>query len=445
METSMVTTQSATTCLPAFLPAGKLCPVSLPAKQAAVALGPPADSGPADKEPVSEGEFAVLLAALQGQAVKARGVSGPVTPEPPAPAGLPMAEQPACLQVPGAGVLLTQMQEKPPAGTEAVWLSCLNLPGSAETQASPMLKGAWQEYVSRKTVVAGLKPGEQALQAVPLNGQQLETEPAKTVPLPESAAAGLKPGELPLPAAPLNGQTAAEKALATALPEVAGAEAAEPQGLKTSFEQQPPPQGEENAPGPAKAAFAGTELPSAVRAERSLTGGPDREQGEGKPAESSSQAVFKATGSVPEPVQAEIVQRLQSVKSAVVEQVLEKMVFSRTESGEVKVFIRLKPPALGEVEISLQMEEGRLTGRIVAESLLVREVLEASLGQLRQRLEAQQIQVAELTVGSGQEKGFHHGRDRTEALTPFPWGREQQGEEASPLPAAAPGLLNALA
>ena len=404
METSIVASHPATTCLPAFLPAGKLCLVFLPAKQVAVSLGPPADSGPADKEPVSEGEFAVLLAALQGQAVKAGGVSGLVTAEPPASAGLPMAEQPACLQVPGAGVLLTQMHEKPLAGTEAVWLSCLNLQRAAVTPA------ALQDNVNRKAIVVNFRPGEPLEQA-----------------------------------APLNGQTGAEKALAAALPEAATAEGTKPQGLKNSFEQLPPPQGEESAPGAAKTAFAGTELPSAVRAERSLTGGPDREQGEGKPAESSSQAVFKATGSVPELVQAEIVQRLQSVKSAVVEQVLEKMVFSRTESGEAKVFIRLKPPALGEVEISLQMEEGRLTGRIVAESLLVREVLEAALGQLRQRLEAQQIQVAELTVGSGQEKGFHHGRDRTEALTPFPWGREQPGEEASPLPAAAPGLLNALA
>lgn len=393
MDTLMVANQPAT-CLPAFLPAGKLCPAYQPNKQATASLGPPADSSPTDKEPAPDGEFAVLLAALQEQAaVKAGGGSAQVTVAPPAPAGLRMTEQPACLPEPGAEVLL--MQEKPPAGTEAVYLISLNLQHVAGTPASP---------------------------------------------IPQAV---LKPEML---AVPLNGQAGAEKVLAEAMPEAATAEVAELQGLKTSFEQQQPPlQGEETGPGPVKTAFAATGLPSAVQAERSLTGGAEQEQGEGKPAESGLQAVFKAAGSVAEPVQAEIVRRLEAVKSAVVEQVLEKMVFSRTESGEAKVYVRLKPPALGEVEISLQMEEGRLTGRIVAESLLVREVLEASLGQLRQRLEAQQIQVAELTVGSGQEKGFHNNRDRTEALTPFPWGREQPREEANPLPAAAPGLLNALA
>jgi hypothetical protein len=396
MEILMVANQPAATCLPAFLPAGKLCTATPPNKQTAVALGPPEDSSSVDKETVPEGEFAVLLAALQEQAaVTAGGVSGLVTAELPAPAGLRMAEQPAFFPGPGAGVVL--MQEKPPAGTGAVCLTSLYMQRVAGPPASPLQQ-------------AVLKP------------------------------------EMLVPAVPLNGQTGAEKALAMMLPDTATAEAAELQGLINSFEQlQPPPQGEETGTGPAKTAFAGTELPLAVRVERSLNGGPDQEQSEGKPAESSSQAVFKAAGPVPEPVQAEMVRRLESVKSAVVEQVLEKIVFSRTESGEAKVFIRLKPPALGEVEISLQMDDGRLTGRIVTESLLVRELLEASLGQLRQRLEAQQLHVAELTVSLGQEKGFHHGRDRTEVLTPFSWSREQPREEASPLPTAAPGLLNALA
>jgi hypothetical protein len=433
MDTLMVANPSAT-CLPAFPPAGKLCPASPPNKQTAVALGPPADSSPADKEKVPEGEFAALLAALQEQAtVKAGGGSGLVTAELPAPAELRMAEQPAFFPGPGAGVLL--MQEKPPAGTGVVCLTSLNMQSVVGTPASPLQQ-------------AVLTP-EMMEPAVPLNGQA-GAEKVLTMALPEGAKTevtglqGLKNSVEQLPL--LNGQTGTEKALAVGMPEAATAEVAELQGLKTSFEQQqPPPQGEESDPGAAKTAFAGREPPLAVRVERSHNGEPDQEQGEGKPAESSSQAVFKAAGPAPEPVQAEIVRRLESVKSAVVEQVLEKIVFSRTESGEAKVFIRLKPPALGEVEISLQMDDGRLTGRIVTESLLVRELLEASLGQLRQRLEAHQIHVAELTVGSGQEKGFHHGRDRTEVLTPFPWGREQPGEEASPLPAAAPGLLNALA
>jgi flagellar hook-length control protein FliK len=141
--------------------------------------------------------------------------------------------------------------------------------------------------------------------------------------------------------------------------------------------------------------------------------------------------------------------RVNVARASVVEQVLEKMVFSREISGEAKVFIRLKPAVLGEVEISLRMEDGRLTGRILTDSVSVKEALEAALVQLRQRLEAQQIQVAELTVGVGRENPF----DRGHRMPAAPWrerygGARNQGGEALEepvLPVILPGLVNALA
>jgi flagellar hook-length control protein FliK len=104
-------------------------------------------------------------------------------------------------------------------------------------------------------------------------------------------------------------------------------------------------------------------------------------------------------------------------RAAVLEQVLEKMVLNKDENGESRIFIRLKPAVLGDVEIRLRMVDGQLSGSILTQNAQVKEVLETALAQLRQRLEAQQIQVAELTVTVGQGDGFHQGR----GFTGMPW------------------------
>jgi hypothetical protein len=172
---------------------------------------------------------------------------------------------------------------------------------------------------------------------------------------------------------------------------------------------------------------------------------PEQKKSEPIPAESSTQPSVRPVWPAHEQLHAEVVRRLDAVKSAVLEQVLEKMVFSKSESGEAKVFVRLKPPSLGEVEISLYLEDGRLTGRIVAESAMVRELLDASLSQLRQRLEEQNVHVAELTISTRQEREFRRGRDRSDGMPAILAGRKMNMESASTVPTALPGLLNALA
>ncbi|MBS3947245.1 MAG: flagellar hook-length control protein FliK [Dethiobacter sp.] len=198
--------------------------------------------------------------------------------------------------------------------------------------------------------------------------------------------------------------------------------------------------------------YAEAEIAPALAPETLPVSRPKQESSEARLAESSPQAVEKLAWPVRELPQTSVAQmeKLPLARHSVVEQVLEKMIFSRNESGEARVFIRLKPEALGEVEIRLQVEDGRLTGRIVAENVLVREILEASLGQLKQRLEAQQIQLLELTVSVGQEKGFQRGRDWSDG-TGAPPGRQDKlvpdhREELSrPQGTVLPGMLNALA
>ncbi len=114
---------------------------------------------------------------------------------------------------------------------------------------------------------------------------------------------------------------------------------------------------------------------------------------------------------------------------ALAEQVLEKMVFRKDSEGDSTLSVRLRPAALGEVQISLRLEEGRLVARIVTENLYVKEALDAALGQVKQRLEAQQIQVTELTVTVDSQQDFR--QDRT--FNPF-W---QQTEIKDKRPAMA--------
>ncbi|MBS4032703.1 MAG: flagellar hook-length control protein FliK [Clostridiales bacterium] len=137
-------------------------------------------------------------------------------------------------------------------------------------------------------------------------------------------------------------------------------------------------------------------------------------------------------------------------RAAVLEQVLEKMVLNKDENGESRIFIRLKPAVLGEVEIRLRMENGQLSGSILAQNSQVKEVLETAMAQLRQRLEAQQIQVAELTVTVGQEQGFQQDR----GFTGLPWeqgmakkfGVPNADLDEMPLPAGIlQGLIDARA
>lgn len=111
-------------------------------------------------------------------------------------------------------------------------------------------------------------------------------------------------------------------------------------------------------------------------------------------------------------------------RAAVAEQVLEKMVFRRESEGDSSLSVRLRPAALGEVQINLRLEDGRLMARIVTENLYVKEALDAALGQVKQRLEAQQIQVAELTVTVGSQQDFRQGR----AFSPFWQDSEIKGK-----------------
>lgn len=379
----------------------QLAPTAPPPCLSAAASAAPADSSLADKGAAPEGEFAILLASLQKPAAETGACGQSDELELLVPAALQPLQYvcPAGAGGEAASLSVTVPVRQPESGnmlTGNYESDCL--PGALTAELLPALAAAEGKRAALSDALGTVEPAPADIQA----------EDTKTV-------------------LPQGNMTAAETAQ---------------DGMSSVFERQLATAGAKDDYAAAKMALSGTQ--QATPPEGRPAGDPEQEKGETRPAESSAQPSVRPTWTAQEPQQAEAVRRVQAIKSAVLEQVLEKMVFSRSESGEA-VFVRLKPPSLGEVQISLHLEEGRLTGRIVAENAMVRELLEASLSQLRQRLEAQQIHVAELTVSTGQEREWGRGRDRPDGMSSFFPGREKSKEVANAVPATLPGLLNALA
>ncbi|NLM46507.1 MAG: flagellar hook-length control protein FliK [Firmicutes bacterium] len=113
----------------------------------------------------------------------------------------------------------------------------------------------------------------------------------------------------------------------------------------------------------------------------------------------------------------------------ILEQILEKIEFSVRKDGEQKLYVRLRPETLGEVEIRLKLESGRLTAKIVTDSYQVKELLDASLPQISRRLEAQQVTLAGFSVTVGQEQ--NPGRQAESWQTGHHWRQPVQEKQAA--------------
>ena len=94
------------------------------------------------------------------------------------------------------------------------------------------------------------------------------------------------------------------------------------------------------------------------------------------------------------------------LRASIMEQVWEQLSFADLPTGEKKLYVRLKPETLGQLEIHLRLQKGQLTAQIITDNAQVKQALEASLQQLRERLQAQQITVTEFTVSIGQEASY---------------------------------------
>jgi flagellar hook-length control protein FliK len=84
-----------------------------------------------------------------------------------------------------------------------------------------------------------------------------------------------------------------------------------------------------------------------------------------------------------------------------------------TANGESRTRLNLYPPELGKLQIDISLESNRLSAILVTETQVVKELMEAHLGQLRQHLAQHNLQLEnfQVTVGADASpyKESNHG------------------------------------
>lgn len=144
--------------------------------------------------------------------------------------------------------------------------------------------------------------------------------------------------------------------------------------------------------------------------------------------------------------------RTAGMRETVLQQVEGKLVYLR-ESGTAPAEMRLTlhPPELGEVTIRVFSKQGKMSATVLAESALVKEILESSITELRQRVNFVDIQFEQLDFSSSNNQSDHSGKSARRFEGQFlnragPAGEEMdvQGDLSGNLQAASQAERNAV-
>lgn len=107
---------------------------------------------------------------------------------------------------------------------------------------------------------------------------------------------------------------------------------------------------------------------------------------------------------------------MKSLENDVLEQVIQKVQVN-LKPGQTEMRMQLKPEHLGEIQMKLVVEDGKVTAQFLTNNQGVKETLENSLHHLRQNLQEQGIKVEKLSVLiAGGNLHFNQGR-REESFT----------------------------
>lgn len=89
------------------------------------------------------------------------------------------------------------------------------------------------------------------------------------------------------------------------------------------------------------------------------------------------------------------------------------------DGDRTTIRVRLYPEEIGEMEITLSMEEGKLSGKILVENKEMRQVFTERLSELNQTLKACHIDVAkfEVGIGAGQQQGHAGHREQRQTAS----------------------------
>jgi|GEM_PF-7033834 len=96
-----------------------------------------------------------------------------------------------------------------------------------------------------------------------------------------------------------------------------------------------------------------------------------------------------------------------------------------TEGNKTMIRVKLHPEEMGEMEVSLSMEEGRLTGKIIVGNKEIQQIFTEKLNELSQTLKDNRIDVASFEVkispdlNQNQDHSRHQGRRAVEYFNKF--------------------------
>ena len=110
-------------------------------------------------------------------------------------------------------------------------------------------------------------------------------------------------------------------------------------------------------------------------------------------------------------------------REQIVTQVREKLAEHRFTQENGQVTIRLNPADLGELKVSVRMENQSLRVEIVAENRTVKDALMENLGSLKEALAKQNIEMKQFDVSTGSRQFFNQG---------FREGRQQEQQYVAP-------------
>jgi flagellar hook-length control protein FliK len=127
---------------------------------------------------------------------------------------------------------------------------------------------------------------------------------------------------------------------------------------------------------------------------------------------------------------AQSVTRQYNLRQNVFQQVLSAI--EDAGQGQNQIRIQLKPESLGTLDVSLSMEGGKLTARLVAANSDVRDVLASNLTQFKQALEAQGLQVNQLSVAVRADMNSQGQTQQQWQQNQSLWQQAMQGEAPEP-------------
>lgn len=85
-----------------------------------------------------------------------------------------------------------------------------------------------------------------------------------------------------------------------------------------------------------------------------------------------------------------------------------------SDGESTSIRVKLFPKGIGEVEISLSMGEGKLSGKILVENKEIRQMFTDRLNELNQTFKENNINVAKFEVGIGYGQGQSQGRQQSQ-------------------------------